>query len=232
VAGVFLLSHMRTGSTWLQGILMHFYSGYLTHAMSNQQTANNKRVVQAIRKGHIVKAHFWTHNEVLDALSSRKNLDYKIVSIVRNPMDRLNSLYHYRIRKNKGTRIKELRSISNRVEDRQLERMEDGYSTRNHYRDEKPYIWTTYEWMKKDTNREIKAITEYLGFHPTDAHIRNINNWATRRTKSNGNFRKGKNNDWKNTFSKDEFSFLEEYQREYFKILDYEQHSNSNNDIC
>lgn len=217
----YLLSHMRTGSTWLLKMLEPFYNGCEGGGFIKYAKPNDGRVLDFLNKGYIVKAHRWLHTDIDNR--------YPVISIVRGPLDRVTSVY-YRFNRTHGRTYNSLFRSGNDGEFTQKERMVPFHSTKTiHLCDDNlNYIWTAYEWLLNDPKKELKAILDFLDISYSNGGISNaISNGA--RTKTTKNFRKGTIGDWKNLLKPREVKRFKPYQREYERILNEEIRRGNNN---
>jgi hypothetical protein len=98
--------------------------------------------------------------------------------------------------------------------------MEPGYSTRNKTKNDKPYIWTAYEWMKEDAESEIITILEFLDVKYDLAKVRRILYRLSQGDKGQPqNYRKGVVGDWINYFDLTSLSRTNKLQERYWEAL-------------
>lgn len=224
---VFLLSNMRTGSTWLinmlQVILGHTSFG---PCQSGELDDVAPLFRERIDAGLIQKQHTHLHGEVFEKLVPN---DYTIVTIVRNPRDILTShafMVQPRLEAYEPSIIQQ--RIKERLDDnwapsmaKQLKRMEPGYSTRNKVQNGMPYIWTSYEWLKEDPAGELIAILDCIGMPYDSSNVIDVaEDFQTRLPRHHpGNHRKGIVGDWINYFDVELLETTRGWQEEYWRLL-------------
>jgi len=225
--GIYLLSHMRTGSTWLMHLLTTFYGNTTGGAYLKYKTPHSSKIINYLNNGYIVKAHRWGQY-------SFKEFNYPVVSIVRNPLDRFTSVY-FRLKRTRNTSYNKAKRICFFSEkgDTQLLRMEKGFSTRTRDLNSSdiPYIWTTYEWLLKNPKKELRAILNFLEISYTSKDLNRALERGNKNTKGTSNFRKGIIGDWKNFIPKKDVKILIPFYEKYMEILKYEENSRNNNNI-
>jgi len=160
------------------------------------------KVIDRLSQKRIVKFHHATPNQAIEGITvagkeEKYDLDLKILGIVRNPRDQGVSLcfhnrYHdknntfdeqdyetdeealeYTIFKSPWYQIENIRQLQLMVDGHSTEYYEMGYNGRDHF-NRMPYIWTTYEKLKENTVREVKAITSFFGIERSDMQIARI----------------------------------------------------------
>lgn len=175
-----ITSEHRVGSRWLHYLLADLYGMETSPEMDVKRIGEVDEIRKRFSQRKIVKFHHATHSDILEALEP---WDYNIISVTRNPMDRMVSLtFHNRYHKKKDVfKQSEFETDQEAVKytvvddpfakqynENQMKLMLQGYSTRNKIMTKLPYIWTCYEWMHKDIVWEIRAITDWLGVEGID----------------------------------------------------------------
>jgi len=225
--GIYLLSSMRTGSTWLMHLLAPFYENTFGGAYLKFKVPTNDKVIHMLSQNYIVKAHRWTQHHF-------KEFNYPIVSIVRNPLDRFTSTY-FRLSRTQNLSYNKVKHLCffTRKGDTQLLRMDEWYSTKTRHlnKDTKPYIWTTYEWLLKNPKRELRLILDFLNIKYSSKQLDDAVVRSNKKTKSTSNFRKGIIGDWKNFIPKKDRKKLLPFFNKYMEILQNEEDRRSNNNI-
>lgn len=161
---IIVTSIMRTGSTWLKDLLM-ISTNYPYHFLDPKQLYHNpNRTRNTVYKAHMSLNKIYT-------LWPEK--DYRVVAIVRNPRDR----YVSRCLRNIGRPLdwnkpKNLKYFVDGYR-KQLHYMKEGRSTRDFDGQNWDYVWTTYEWMVEDTEKELSIILNFAKFPVTKNKIRN-----------------------------------------------------------
>lgn len=208
---VMVLSNTRTGSTWLCRIVRRL----LNQEMGFAQTFAELEL--ELSRDRFVKAHRFNVREVLRAYP-----DLKVISVVRNPKDRFTSQFHFS-GGNKEIFDEVLKRNMNLGEKKQLRRMIRGYSTRAYSRrDTFPnYLWTTYEWMKEDINRETLAISKFLDLPYDEKKIRRITEMAQKESEIFGQIRRGEVNSWEDELGA-LLDPLDKYQEIYYNRINKE----------
>lgn len=177
---VIITSEHRVGSRWLHYLLADILGKGVSPEIDGKVEKVTERRQDALdffNVNKIVKYHHGTPATIIKGLG--KDIDYKIIGVVRNPRDRavskaFHDFYHpkhdYQVKKYAENDFDAVRWIVNEsppFEDdswRQIRNlMLDGYSTRCHLFDSLPYIWTSYEWMTDDIHGEIKKLLNFLG---------------------------------------------------------------------
>lgn len=228
---------MRTGSRWLHYLLADLYGMGVAPEIDRTALAHKAGEIRGfLEDNRIAKIHHATTSEILRII---KPLDYKLISVVRNPRDRIVSkAFHHKYQpKNKGDFDTDAEAVKHYVysdytkeaNERQLEQMKNGYSTKNHTKNEIPYIWTTYEWMIDSIFEEVKAIDRFLGANTHHIKIRNTclaHSFSAKSGREQGKEnrkdtwrRKGIIGDWLNWFDVGMLSYTNEDQRIYWQKL-------------
>jgi len=168
---ILINSEMRCGSRWLHYLLAELYSmGVSPEVDRGRLLSGEHRLRSFLDNNRIAKTHHATTTEVFQYL---KPLDYKVITVVRNPRDRIvskafHTKYHPRLKEEFKSDFEAVKNFvysdyTKKANLRQFEQMSNGYSTRNHTKTNLPYIWTTYEWMLDNIVREVAAIDKFLG---------------------------------------------------------------------
>jgi len=240
---IIITSEHRCGSRWLHYLLADVLDKNVSPEREGTPVGIYKsrhEVKQFFNTNRIVKYHHGTRESIEGSL---KGIDYKIIAMVRNPRDRgvskaFHDYYHpkhnYSVKNNVTTDFEAVKWTVNSapyIDDnwRQLELMKDGYSTRNYTGDSK-YIWTSYEWMKDDAEREVSAILKRFGIILPVVY--NLSDFIERHSfknksgrepgqedRKNNWRRKGKMLDWINWFDNDMRRDTQTIQEEYWKQL-------------
>jgi hypothetical protein len=171
-----IISGHRVGSRWLHYMLADLYGLKVSPEIDGSRIDERKNEIRGFfNTNKIPKFHQATTEMVLRDL---KPHNYKIIGMVRNPLDRAVSFaFHNRYhdsdfpfpQKKLDT---DLEAVEHTVfkdenfrieEDQQGEIMLPGLSTKS-YSDgfDSMYIWTTYEWMKANPKQELSIISKFL----------------------------------------------------------------------
>lgn len=251
---IIITSEHRVGSRWLHYLLADLYGMDVSPEMDAKKiyyVKNREEVRKRFDENKIVKFHHALPDKIIKYIEP---LDYKIIGVVRNPRDRAVSFaFHNRYHKsNYPFKAKEFdtdfEAVKYTVKDddafkknskRQFELMEKGFSTRNwtSIGDDNPfdnYIWTTYEWMKEDTLREISKIVEFLGPALPEKHIQRVVNRNSFKAKTGGREagtemrtslwrRKGVVGDYLNWFDEEMMYLTENEYEKYWEIVNNEE---------
>ena len=239
-----ITSEHRCGSRWLHYLLADLLDKGVSPERDGTPIGvykSKNEVKQFFGTGRIAKYHHGTRETIEGGL--KHDIDYKIIAMVRNPRDRavskaFHDFYHpkhnYGVKKNATTDFEAVKWTVNSetyMDDnwRQLELMTDNYSTRN-YSGDGQYIWTSYEWMKDDTAREIDAILKVFGIilpgeYDLDFFV-DMHSFKRRAGREPGDEvrtdtwrRKGKMLDWVNWYDSDMCLSTQLIQEEYWKQL-------------
>jgi len=203
-----IISGHRVGSRWIHYLLADLYNKEVSPEIDRNKLYYWRNKIRGyLDENKIPKFHRCTVDNVLEKVLP---VDYKVLAIVRNPRDRAVSYaFHHRYHdKNKGYQQRKeetdfdaikytiLEDVNFKNEELQhQDNMLFGYSTRNKIKSELPYIWTTYEWLVEDTEREIKAISNFLNAGIADRKIRYIIHQHSFKTKSGREVGTEKRND-------------------------------------
>ncbi len=237
-----ITSEHRVGSRWVHYLLADLYGMDKSPEMDVKRIGEVDEIRQRFKQNKVVKFHHATQSDILEALEP---WDYKIIGVVRNPMDRMVSLtFHNRFHKNKEAF--EQHKFDNdkqavkytvmddphtkQYNDNQFKLMLPGYSTRNKSQDKLPYIWTCYEWMHLQAEEEVRRITEWLGLEGiTDDFIHAVvsrHSFETKARRKQGDEdrrdlwrRKGILGDWKNWFDDEMIEASRGIQEKYQSII-------------
>jgi hypothetical protein len=214
--------------------------------MDVKRVGETDEIRKRFKENRIVKFHHATHSDILEALEP---WDYNIISVVRNPMDRMVSLtFHNRYHKKKDvfkqskfetdqeavkyTVIED--PFATQYNENQQKLMLQGYSTRNKIETKLPYVWTAYEWMHKDIVWEIRAITDWLDVEGIDDDfIKIVCHRHDFKTKSKGRSkgeevrgdlwrRKGILGDWRSWYDEEMIEVSRDIQFRYQDIIEQE----------
>ncbi len=229
---------MRVGSRWLHYLLADLYSMQVSPEIERDAVTNNlQRINRYLSTNRIVKFHHTVQQEIFDWV---KPVNYSLISVVRNPRDRVVSkAFHMRYGKKGEIRHfhSDQEAVIKCVEDpyfslsnmRQEVQMQPGYSTRDYRREDLPYIWTTYEWMLEDIEREVIAITNFLGKPINEKRVYNVCRKHSFKQKTgrepgvearrNRWRRKGIIGDWINWFTPKLLELTQEPQETYWEKL-------------
>lgn len=242
-----ITSEHRVGSRWLHYLLADILDKGVSPEREGTPVGvikSSAEVVQFLSTGRIAKYHHGTRESIERGLSAHPNLNYKIIAMVRNPRDRAASkafhdYYHpkhnYSVKNHAKTDFEAVKWTVNSepfIDDnwRQLELMENNYSTRN-YKGDGKYIWTSYEWMKDDAGLEVSHILRHLGIilpgeYDLDVFIekhsfkkRSGGREAGQEERKDNWRRKGMMLDWINWFDLDMVEDTQAIQEEYWKKL-------------
>jgi len=226
-----LTSEMRVGSRWIHYLLQDITGYKVSPEIDVSKLAASEKTVRGyFHQQRIPKYHHATQFQILRHV---KPHDYKIIGIVRNPLDRITSLTFHQRYKPPGKGLSSIKEAENDIDavkvafyhndyrnddERQFILMTPRCSTvayRNEFSNslDWKYIWTTYEWLQRDTEMEIRTILDFLGFEIDDVVIKNNIRKHSFRNKSGREpgqekrvdewRRKGVNDDWKNFFTKE-----------------------------
>lgn len=238
---VIITSEFRVGSRWLHYFLKDLLGkGVSPEIGADVMKKEHNKILQHFSQNRIVKFH---HALPENILATIKPKNYKIIGVVRNPRDRLASRTFHRKYSKKGpdselrhlndkeaVRYVVMQSAKDKVDTlRQFELMSEGYSTQNKADNHLPYIWTSYEWMLNNLEREAKSICSFLGMNLSDKRILQVVNNHSFESKSGrkpGNEhrknlwrRKGVMTDWVNWFTEDMVKHTMEEQERYWCVL-------------
>ena len=204
-----VLTSMRTGSTWLCLLLRLGLSMNFDFA----ETLDDVEEIWDARK--FVKAHKFTAERVFERYP-----DAYVITVVRNPKGRTSSQFYFQPPFNED-RLSRILSISlERTEQKQLNRMWKGYSSKAKPKGRKPkYLWLTFEWLKKDTVGEFDKIAKFLGFRNSKKLNKAIVDTAQRESRMFGMIRKGRVDSWKEETFEKELNALDKYQEMYYNIV-------------
>lgn len=220
-----ITSEQRVGSRWMHYLLAELFGLTTSPEIDVGILRDNEDVKNSVRfyfkTGRVVKFHRALYEDITDHLQP---VNYKVLAVVRNPRDRGVSLtFHNRYHKKHHFRQKDFHTDREAMEftiledngfhegnDRQLKLMKPGWSTFDYSNGDGNYLWTTYEWLKEDTQMEVEMICEYLGLRPKK-EIKEIVHRHSFQTKSGRKpgqenrknlwRRKGITNDWMNWFT-------------------------------
>jgi len=210
---IIVLTSMRTGSTWLTFLVKNLLQCRTGFAKTFGQ-------VESIWKyDAIAKAHVWTPEQVL-----KKYPDTYIITSVRNPKGRTTSQFYFTTPHNEERLNKVLKRSAKVGEQRQLDRMWEGFSSRAFDGSEMPphYMWTTFEWMREDIFREARIICDFLGLNKSVRHLNDAVFKTHRDCVSYGIIRKGTIDSWKEEYFKERLEILDKYQEMYYNIVNGE----------
>lgn len=239
-----ITSEHRVGSRWLHYLLADLLKmGVSPELGGNRVIELRDKAEEYMDADRIVKYHHGLPMIILSGLDNPA--DYAVVGVVRNPRDRsVSRAFHDYYHKKHRYKIQQLAKddfeavrwtvLHSRplMPDnwRQIrELMLDGYSTRNKIYTEIPYIWTSYEWMKDDIEREINTIVTFLGVPVTDRFLRRVARMHSFKNRSgrdpgqeirkNTWRRKGAMLDWVNWYDSEMTEFTRVVQEEYWNKL-------------
>jgi len=211
---IMVLTTMRTGSTWLT---------FLVQALTKSSAGFTKEMkgVRSIWKsGGFVKAHKFTAELVFEEYP-----DAYIITSVRNPKGRNSSQFYFQPPYTEERLKSVLTSSVKWAEQKQLNRMWEGFSSRNIDTERTPhYMWIAYEWMTEDIFKEAKNVCKFLGLNLTRREIKQAIDIAQKETQQTGTLRKGIVGSWKKETFKEELKVLDKYQEMYYNILKGEEH--------
>lgn len=239
-----ITSEHRVGSRWLHYLLADLLRMSVSPELGgNKVVALRDKAEEYMRDGRLIKYHHGAPVTILEGLGNPDG--YAVVGVVRNPRDRgVSRAFHDYYHKKHRYKIQQL--AKNDFEAvrwtvlhsrpfmpdnwRQIhELMLDGYSTRNKIYTEIPYIWTSYEWMKDDIEREIKAIVDFLNAPMTGrflwriAQMHSFKNRSGRdpgqEVRKNTWRRRGAMLDWINWYDSEMTEFTKVVQAEYWNKL-------------
>ena len=246
-----IVSEMRTGSRWLHyllaDILQMMPSPEIGYPLGNE---NLNTIDEHLANNRIVKFHQFPPKTLLDL-----NKFNKIIGIVRCPRDRAVSLaFHHRYHLPLSTypewkeRVDDFDAVKYTVtdnyryiqeEERQKLLSPNGFSTFDPILKDNSYIWTSYEWMKEDSFKEIQSLLYFLDIDIDPGIIKKSiqkNSFESKSGRKEGKEsrrdtwrRKGIIGDWVNWFNNDMVKITEEYYTEYWnKINSYGDFRNTN----
>lgn len=238
---VVITSEFRVGSRWLHYFLKDLLGmGVSPEIGAEVMKAEHSKILQHFSQNRIVKFHHALPNETLKTI---KPNNYKIIGVVRNPRDRLSSRTFHRKYSKKGpdpdlqhlndresVRYVVTQSKKDKADTlRQFELMLDGYATQSRTSNHLPYIWTSYEWMLDNLEREARSICRFLGLNLSDKRILQVVNnhsFESKAGRKPGNEkrkdlwrRKGVMTDWANWFTENMVKHTMEEQERYWRIL-------------
>jgi hypothetical protein len=178
-------SEQRVGSRWVHYMLATLYKKGVSpemdgeHALLKDPEGTAERVRTHFRENNIVKFH---HVHIEDILKYIQPVDYKIVSVVRNPRDRAVSVAFHHIHDPGKARWPQREMsyeeavrytvmeydrypISNA---RMISNMKNGHSSFNFLsfmpkNDGIPQIWIPYEYLVENPLREMSAVVDFIG---------------------------------------------------------------------
>lgn len=239
-----ITSEHRVGSRWMHYLLADIYNMRVSGEMGVPTTALDiEKVRTRFNAGRIVKFHHKTYTDILDEV---RPYDYKVIGVVRNPRDRAVSLaFHNKYHKQHNYIQKTIANDKNAVKftvlnhkaymednERMLDMMSTGCSTYNYGNGDGNYIWTCYEWMKEDIEREVLRIIFNLKLEPA-INIHEAIKKNSFRTKSKRKpgvekrndiwRRKGIVGDFANWFNEDMMEATKDVSMSYWSKLKTEQ---------
>ena len=210
---IMILTSMRTGSTWLTFLVKYLYR-------RNAGFARDFETVDSIWKGlGFVKAHIFTPEEVF-----KRYPDVYIITSVRNPKGRVASQFYFQKPYSNERLDKIIKASLSFGEQKQLNRMWKGYSSKQTLVNREPkYLWTAYEWMRENIYREAEIICDFLEIKRTPVEIKVAINKAQEESKYYGVLRKGIVGGWKEEKFSDKLLVLDKYQKMYYNIINKEE---------
>ena len=247
---ILITTEMRTGSRWIHYLLSELCSVRTSRELDVKDLETHTDIMKLQwKKGTTVKLHHAPPDKILEKI---KPHDYKILSIVRNPRDRMVSHAFHQGYKPPGFGLKEIKEAKDDKEavkvaffstnfrkqnEDQFDLMIPTLSTRwkgkrtHAYKDK--YLWTSYRWLKENILQEIKTILDFLGVLRTDKFIRRtiIKHSFKRKSgreegeenRQNEWRRKGIEGDWKNWYTKRMIEKSNKVWNRYWKILEDEE---------
>ena len=239
-----ITSEQRVGSRWVGYLLGDLLTNQKPTPEINLLDVENPGTVyrKAMTSGRIFKIHGNPPKETVSILGTR----IKLLGIVRDPRDRLVSLcFHKRyhpfhdgfVEKKKDTEEEALNytvledGADNKNNYKMLEYMLPHYSTRA-LTTTSNYVWTTYEWLKEDTQGELEKILTALSIpfmpklleHCVEKY--SFKNMTGRKVgeedRQNTFARKGIVGDWKGWFTPEMLERTEEVYSKYYEKINLE----------
>ena len=206
---ILLTSHTRTGSSWLCKLLLEI-TGYQHSKHYGKLKVKNTNPGEG--NNLLRKSHMGSCKEVFHRFEP---INYKNISILRNPRDRyLSVCKHRKINPDKNVHVYKTQ------ERQQVKRMVRGHSTAGLER-KYPYMWTAYEWLIDDTSGELRKILDFVGLVdiPAERILEGINHWDNRNVSGERDIKRFGHadivitkNKWENNFSQ---RLIEQTQPEY-----------------
>lgn len=239
---VVITSEHRVGSRWLHYMLADLLGKEVSPERGGQRVKKSAmEVLEFLNNNRIAKYHHGTPDSILAGLSPHS---YQIIGVVRNPRDRgvsraFHDYYHrkhdYQVKQHASSDFEAVKWVVEESKPfmpdnwRQInELMLDGYSTRSKTETELPYIWTSYEWMLDNTEKEVATILAFLGIGPTAGHMKVVHSHSFKNRsgrdpgqeiRKNTWRRKGQMLDWINWYDSNMLSITEKVQEAYWNKL-------------
>ena len=244
-----ITSGHRVGSRWIHYLLAELLSQQVNPEMGEYWLENQERrdrVLKAFNSNKLLKFHAVTPTRLEKMFAPRQA---KVLFVVRNPRDRVVSFafhnrYHDRTvfpQKGLATDKEAVEytlyedTLFRREEEHQFKYMNPELSTRNYKGSDTDYIWTSYEWLKKDTVGEIEKILKYSKINlQSNKIIQAVNNnsFSRKANRPAGSEqrndlwrRKGVIGDWRNWFTE---KMIEDTQSDFDRYFEILKESDSN----
>lgn len=247
-----ITSEMRVGSRWIHYLLSELLGKKCAPEIDDLNEGWTLLTRKWFLQNRIVKFHHVLPATILAGIPQTD----KIIGIVRNPRDRLVSIaFHYRNHPQKHNKAEakyktdgetvracvagKLAKHHRKNDERMLEHMLPGCSTRSKGRLDVPYIWSAYEWLIEDTEREVRMLLDFVGADvdlPTirttiEKHSFELQSGRRRGQEKRHDTwrRKGVVNDWQNWFDDEMKSATQDVWEEYWVRLGAEE---KRGDMC
>ena len=248
-----MTSGHRVGSRWIHYLLADITGQSVSPEKGLIWLTNSARRGQTQKEilgNKLVKFHGVLPQRIL---STFPKADIKVIAIVRNPRDRaVSHAFHNRYHDKTIFRQRSLPSdfdavkytvykdrLFRREAKQQFQIMIPELSTRNYSGGKKDFVWTCYEWLKEDTEREIKKLFELAKIPLRDSLIKAAiknNSFKVKSQRKEGEEnrkdlwrRKGVNGDWVNWFDEKMVKDTQEENDRYYELLSVSNGDNNEN---
>jgi len=223
---MFLVSYQNSGSTWLRNLIYESVTG--KNPNKTEEREKSKREFSMVGKHKNMKPIINKKSRIIKSHSPyRKEYEgKKIIYIVRDPRDVAISKYEKR-KKNVGDVNPENNEIDKFIRGKMVSEglwSEHVDSWLNAKKQNKVDLHLVkYEDLKKNTEKELKEILEYLDVDFTERDIKKAieDNSVKKMKKKYPDVRKGEAGSWKEELSEKQAKKIENKFRETMKVLGY-----------